>query len=262
MAQQRCQLQADFNFDEAFTVADLCNGGCLDTLAAIRVGFKPVWSSEVDPAQSGMYSNLTGNVCLGDTFGAAVAAAPRVHYIKSGQPCTDWSSSGNYAGGDGQTGWMFIRQTEVILSKMPQIFRLEISDNAPNAGGGKALLMVVSALEPKYVVYQRLIEVWRFGDPSNRKRIFIVGIDKRLGQLAHEFQWPKPSFFETTVPVGRVIAVSDSEVPESYWRYDKVVEREFWENSLIPYKIHSIVRQGHGMDPARNPNVIRSWGGC
>jgi site-specific DNA-cytosine methylase len=76
--------------------------------------------------------------------------------------------------------------------------------------------MIVSALELKYVVYHRLIEVWRFGDPSNRKRLFIAGIDKRLSQLAHEFQWPKPSFFETMVPVGRVIAVGDSEVPKSY----------------------------------------------
>ena len=175
-AQQWCKSNSDS--DDLFTMADLCSEGCLDTLAAIRVGFKPEWSSEVDPAQSRMYSNLTGKVCLGDTFGAAVSAAPRVHYIKSGQPCTDWSSSGHCGGGEGMTGWMFIRQTEVILSKMPQIFRLEISDNAQNVDEGKAILMVVSALESKYVIYQRLIEVWKFGDPSNKKLIFIVGIDK------------------------------------------------------------------------------------
>jgi hypothetical protein len=135
MAQQRCQ--ADSDFDDAFTVADLCSGGCLDTIATIKVGFRPAWSSEIDTTQARMYSNLTGKVCLCETFGVAVAAAPRVHYIKSGQPCINWSSSGNCAGGDGQTGLMFITQTIVILSKMPQIIRLEKSDNAQNVGGVK-----------------------------------------------------------------------------------------------------------------------------
>jgi len=30
------------NEEEGFTVAELCSGGCLDTLAAMRAGFKPV----------------------------------------------------------------------------------------------------------------------------------------------------------------------------------------------------------------------------
>ena len=111
---------------------------------------------------------------------------------------------------------MFIRQAEVILSKMPQSFRLEISDNALNVDGGAAIRAITSKLEGKYALFQRLIEMWRFGDPSNRKRLFIVGFDLRLGQVAHEFKWPKPSFFEAKVPIGRVIAVEDDEVPDSY----------------------------------------------
>ncbi len=30
------------NKGDLFTMADLCSGGCLDTLAAMRVGFKPI----------------------------------------------------------------------------------------------------------------------------------------------------------------------------------------------------------------------------
>ena len=40
------------NKEDMFTVAELCSGGCLDTIAALRVGFKLVWSSEIDPAQA------------------------------------------------------------------------------------------------------------------------------------------------------------------------------------------------------------------
>jgi site-specific DNA-cytosine methylase len=156
---------------------------------------------------------------------------------------------------------MFLKQTEVILSKMPQVFRLEISDNASNVNDGKDIQKVLAALEGKFVLYQRLIEMWRFGDPSNRKRLFIVGVDKRLGQTAHEFQWPKPSFDDTTVPISRTIAVKDCEVPDSYWRHDSVCEQEVWDNCGRPDRIQVIARQGIGMGPAARPHMIRSWDG-
>ena len=100
-----------------------------------------------------MCKDLTGNDCLGDTFGAAVKNAARVHYIKSGQPCTNWSRSGDCAGSKGETGWMFLAQTKVILSKMPQAFRLEISVNASTVNEGKDVKQVVSELGVKYVIY-------------------------------------------------------------------------------------------------------------
>jgi hypothetical protein len=176
------------NNNDLFLMADLCSGGCLDTIASMRVGFKPIWASEIDRAQARMYKDLTGYECLGDTFGTAVKNAVRVHYIKSGQPCTNWARSGKGDGIQGETGWMFVKQTEVILNKMPQAFRLEISDNALNVDKGKAVKLVTQQLEAKYALYQRLIEMWRFGDPSNRKRLFIIGFDLRLGQVAHDFK--------------------------------------------------------------------------
>jgi hypothetical protein len=103
--------QGTKNMEEAFTFAELCSGGCLDTLAAMRVGFVPVWSSEIDECQRRMYEDLTGAKCLGDTFGREVAEASRMHYLKSGQPCPNWSRSGNGLGENGDTGWMFVKQT-------------------------------------------------------------------------------------------------------------------------------------------------------
>jgi hypothetical protein len=84
--------------------AVLCSGGCLDTLAAIRAGFSPKWSSEVCAEQAAMFEDLTGGTCLGDTFGEAVAKATWVHYWKSGQPCQNYSSSGDTTREKGLTG--------------------------------------------------------------------------------------------------------------------------------------------------------------
>ena len=246
---------------DQFTQADLCSGGCLDTLAAMRAGFTPIWGSEVDKSQSRMYENLTGGKCLGDTFGSAVADAVRIHYLKSGQPCPNWARLGNQLGEEGETGWMFVWQTQVILDKLPQCFRLEISDNAVNVQGGDGVRKVREALEEKYVLYERTIQMWRYGDPSNRKRLFIIGFDKKMGQAAHEFKWPRPSFDEKSVPVARLIGVADREVPESYWRYDKVIEQAEWEWADRPDKIQVINRRARGCGPAKNPNTTRSWEG-
>ena len=251
---------SDQNKDK-FTVGELCSGGCLDTLAAMRAGFQPVFSSEIDCNQARMFEQLTGGECLGDTFGERMKGAPKVHYVKSGQPCTDWACSGKTLGESGETGWMFVKQTEVLLRLRPNAFRLEMSDNLPKVDGGEALRKVIDALSVYYVIYLRTIEVWRMGDPSNRKRVFVVGFDKKLGQATREFEWPKPSFTEVSVPTGRCIAVPDEEVPDGYWRMDKVIEQDHWDNQGRADKIQVIARQGKGMGYAKLPNVIRSWDG-
>ena len=129
--QAKAWLQ-DRSRDKEWTVAVLGSGGCLDTLAAIRSGFTPIWSSETNPAQARMFEDLTGAKCLGDTFGAEVAQAKRPRYLKSGPPCTDYTRAGDELGQDGETGWMFVEQTKVIVTLQPWAFCLEISDNAVN----------------------------------------------------------------------------------------------------------------------------------
>jgi site-specific DNA-cytosine methylase len=173
-----------------WTVGILCSGGCLDTIAAMRSGFKPIWSSEVDPAMARMFKDLTGADCLGDTFGHAMSTATAPRYLKSGQPCSNFSRSGDRLGADGDSGWMFVEQTTVILKLQPWAFTLEISDHATEVNNGREVNEVINRLNRKYVLYTRLIQVWRYGDPSNRKRLFMVGILKELGQAAYEFVWP------------------------------------------------------------------------
>ena len=242
-----------------FTVGEFCSGGCLDTLAAIRAGFNPIWSSEIDANQARMYEDLTGGKCLGDTFGTEVAEAPRVHYLKSGQPCTNWSTAGNEEGENGDTGWMFVKQVDEILEKRPWAFRLEVQINALNINGGAAVERVTTLLGQKYVIHMRKIAMWRLGDASNRKRLFIVGFDKKLEQAAHEYYWPKPSFTEHNAPIARLIAVPDEEIPATHWRYDQVAELDSWENHDVKGAVQVIARTGQGMGPPGAPHVIAGW---
>ena len=182
--------QVNTNDTQDWTVGILCSGGCLDTITAIRTGFRVIWGSEINVEQTKMFEDLTGAKCLGDTFGSAVASAESVKYLKSGQPCVNYARSGNGKGEEGDTGWMFVKQAEVILKVSPWCFCIEISDNATNVNGGSEVKKLKAMLGVKYVIRTALLELWRYGDPSNRKRLFMIGFKLELGQAAYEFEWP------------------------------------------------------------------------
>jgi site-specific DNA-cytosine methylase len=235
---ETAKKQARLVNKQSLLCAVLCSGGCLDTLAAIRAGFKPIWSSEICKEQADMFENLTGGVCLGDTFGVKVKQAQFVQYIKSGQPCPNYSYSGDGTGQKGDTGWMFTKQVEVILHHLPWAFCLEISDNAPNINGGAEVSQVRKSLSAKYVVYGSVLKVWNYGDPSNRRRLFMVGLLADLGQTAHEFVWPTVSFDECgCIPVARCIAVPDSAVDASYWRDNHIKTDQLLKHSSSPHSL-------------------------
>ena len=141
------------NSESEFTCAVLCSGGCVCTLASIRAGFKMIWGTEICPehqscldktqqdettcscngnTQQRMWKDLTGAPCLGNTFTNTEKynAVDNPDYLTSGQPCPNYSRSGNQKGENGETGWMFVQQTKIIIKKQPKIFRLEISDYA------------------------------------------------------------------------------------------------------------------------------------
>lgn len=248
--------------DERLLCAILCSGGCLDTLAAIRAGFTPKWSSEVCPEQARMFEDLTGGVCLGDTFGLAVKSAQWVHYWKSGQPCPNYACSGDLTGEQGETGWMFVKQTEVILEHLPWAFCLEISDNAPFVNGGAEVTKVRERLAVRYVIYGKTLKVWHYGDPSNRKRLFMVGMLKELGQVAMEFVWPTAEFSEgECVPIARCIGVPDAMVEPRYQRQTRVPAEQLLKHTEEAHRLQVVARLGRGMGFSANPNTVLSWNG-
>ena len=77
------------------TVGVFSSGGCLDTLAALRCGFRPIWGTEVDERLRTVWSHLTGAPDLGDTFKVDWQHQVVPDLLISGQPCTNYSSSGN-----------------------------------------------------------------------------------------------------------------------------------------------------------------------
>ena len=176
-----------------FTVAELAVGGCLSALSSIRCGFRHVWTTETDPHKATLAESLTRAPCLGDTFSHDYkqlrAQYGHVSYLKSGQPCKDWSSPGPHTGrGKGtETGWMYNAQSICILDLEPDVVCLEQVAHIMKVDR-TAVTDLTTQLETKYVVHTQVVNVWWYGDVSNRERFMIVAIHKKFGPLANEYE--------------------------------------------------------------------------
>ena len=151
-----------------FTMATLFSGGLLDTFAAVRCGFTPIWGAEIDTNQQRMWEKFTNSPNVGDVFGPKVLKAKRPHYIKSGAPCPDYCKSGSKLGAHGKTGWMFKEQANVINCIQPWAFCLEISEHALFVNDADEDKYVKTLLSRNYVIKSKVIRVWQHGDVSNR----------------------------------------------------------------------------------------------
>ena len=137
-----------------------------------------------------MWRDLTRTRDLGSTWDVNWKDQVVPDLIISGTSCTDFSSSDACRGEYGDTGWMFSAQAEPILLLSPNSFCIEMVANCLKVNSGRALKSLVHQLEPQYVVKHEVIRTVEHGDSSNRTRVFIVGLHKRLGPAAHSFIFP------------------------------------------------------------------------
>ena len=240
------------------TVGVFSSGGCLDTLAAIRSGFRPIWGTEVNERMRTLWGHLTGTPDLGDTFSVNWANQPCPDLLIAGQPCTNFSSSGNQKGDEGDTGWMFVEQAKPILALEPKFFVLEMVANAVNVHNGREIKTLLKSLRNLYVVKQQVIRTIEHGDGTNRTRIFFVGSHRRLGAGAFMFRFPKGECLFP--PTARSYALADKDVPNKYWRDTPYLQMHPRKSPQVG-RLHKIAQIGPGMGHSRLPHAIYSWDG-
>ena len=164
-------------------------------------------------------SFFTDTKCYENVFGNSIKEATSPTYLKCKPPSDDYTRTGGGKGGDGETGWMFIRLPKLILKLQPESFMITMSDNVLNiqCHDGVELSGVIQSLKGSHIISKSVLRVWEFDDPTARKWLYIVGIHRKLGQSAYDFRFPKPKFDATYWPRARFIADQDCDVPEECW---------------------------------------------
>ena len=239
----------------AYTFGTFSSGRCLDALSCMRTGMQPVWGTEVCEEKRALWRLITSCPDLGDTFEATLDKSMRPNVLWSGQPCMDYSLSGSRKGQHGKTGWMFVQQTEQILRVQPDAVVLDMVANATQIHGGKALRSVCKDSGSAYMIRVRKLRVRDYGDESNRERLFVVGMHKRLGDTDFKFSTGGP----TSTNVARDIAQPDSEVPERFWVNVHTCTNKF--ASKVAGQLNKLAQLAPGMGHSSRPSSTHSWDG-
>jgi hypothetical protein len=256
----------------SFTVFELHSGGCLDTIAAVLSGFRHLGSTEdvssvLGRLKAGCFEDLTRERCLGDTkdWEKWISCVTReIDYLKSGSPCQDYSSIGSGLGAGGNRGGeLFIEQLAPILALRPKIVRLEMVPSALEVNEGAEVKLVKDTLGVDYHVYDKVLDCWRYGDPSTRSRLFIVAL-RRDHFTNVKWEWPDEIFDMDTYPIARDIAVPDDQVPPAYRRNGSIPYvfkclREEEPGCILPVGFAGDPLKPNDIGSPKNPNSIQSW---
>lgn len=127
-------------------------------------------------------------------------------------------------------------QGKNFICKMgPEMVLIEMTANVVNVNGGKDLARLIRDLEAHYIVHHKYISVWRHGDPTNRKRLFIVAVHKRHGLKAAHFKFPKEQLDEEWYPVAADVAIPDDQVPARYVRRRRCTRKTLSQDESITW---------------------------
>lgn len=177
-----------------FTFIDLFAGIGGTRIGFESVGGKCVFTSEWDPHAQKTYEANFHEVPQGDITKIKTSDIPQFDVLLAGFPCQPFSSIGKRAGFMHKTqGTLFYDVARIIESKRPKAFLLENVQGLVTHDKGNTLSTILEVLaDLDYDVQYRLINAADFGVPQMRKRIYIVGIDRRLkGIDPSEFSFPE-----------------------------------------------------------------------
>lgn len=163
-------------------------------LAFEKAGGECVFSSEWDKDSQRTYAANFGEIPAGDITKIEATEIPRFDILLAGFPCQPFSSIGKRAGFKHKTqGTLFYDVLRIIEAKRPSAFLLENVKGLVSHDKGKTLEVILRSLEEQgYDLHYKILDSADYGLPQVRKRIYIVGFNKRKVKNSQEFTWPKP----------------------------------------------------------------------
>ena len=89
-----------------------------------------------------------------------------------------------------------------------------------------AVKEMIEKLETVYVVHTAILNVWCYGDVSNRERLMIVAIHKKFRAMSDEYCIPAGDFDSSRAPQAWMVVCDDRNVAQNLWRNDKILKTQ------------------------------------
>jgi len=170
------------------TFIDLFSGIGGFRIAFDSFGAKCVFSSEWDTHSQEVYHRNFGEKPRGDITKIDASEIPSHDILCAGFPCQAFSISGKQKGFEDTRGTLFFDVARIVQHHRPDFLMLENVKNFERHDKGRTLNTVKLVLkELDYDIYHKVLNASLFGIPQSRKRIFILGFNKRLGVSDYKF---------------------------------------------------------------------------
>lgn len=173
-----------------FKFIDLFSGIGGFHLGLSKIGGECVFASEILKIACDSYFANYNIQPVGDITKIHASLIPDHDILCAGFPCQAFSNVGKKQGFADPRGELIFEVFRILKNKKPKAFILENVKGLTIHDGGRTLQIILNHLnEVGYNVKYQVLEAKDYGVPQIRKRLFIVGVNKKIKA---EFEFPKP----------------------------------------------------------------------
>lgn len=174
---------------------ELFAGTGIGGIALDNIGCENVGYSEFDNFAIKNYNaNFPNRINYGDITKINEKGLPDFDILIGGSPCQNisimsktWTDDKQVEGLEGEESKLFFDYVRILNEKLPKWLIFENVKNLFNSNDGEDWKIVKEQLEINYNIKYQLVNTSDYGIPHTRRRIYIVGQRKDLGEFNFEF---------------------------------------------------------------------------
>lgn len=212
-------LLKDFTYLELFAGSGI-GGLALDNHGATNIGY-----SEVDKHAIKNYeANFPGRTNWGDITKIDTSKLPFFDILIGGSPCQDicimkkvWFEDKKVEGLNGSESSLFFNYVNILNERKPKWFIFENVQNLLKSNDGEDFKVVKELFEANYNIKWEVLNTADYGIPQTRRRLYIVGQRKDLGDF--DFKFPNKLSLNMTMQ-----DLLEEEVADKYFLTEKMKE--------------------------------------
>lgn len=173
---------------------ELFAGSGIGGIALDENGYECIGYSEFDKYPIQNYgANFQGRTNFGDITKIDEKELPNFEMIIGGSPCTDISMmKKNGEGLKGSASSLFHDYIRILNEKLPKHFIFENVRKLITSNDGEDFAIVKAAFEEHYNIKYQMLNTSDYGVPHTRRRLYIIGQRKDLGEFNFEFPAKEP----------------------------------------------------------------------